>query len=428
MAKIKNFDINSVGVTYHIDSPDELYPSLGKKGYHAIDLEGNHYIKDSTGQWWAAGLPQDEEGSNGSGGISATEVSEILTSFFKHPQNAGSDYLTELPNSMFRNYYYDYNNVEAFASNGFGIQSLSCPNVTKIGSGCFENINHAPGDGGQLRTISLPSTEYIAMTAFHNASNGYGCTLDLGTNVKYVGMESFMDCTIQLHPSMLTSVETIMDNAFTNCVFHNYPTEGNNGSFDIPCTELHQYSFNNTIWGVTEGTGNETLTFTELDYVPPHAFEGFNAENNGKLSFPKVTEVNAWSFDGINASEVSLPKVTVIQQEAFRGCSMTSMVFDSKITFFGMNPWTESSIKHLTFNKGVTADSTRYSNGSPFIGMFNLETITFGEGPAYGLEGLESNKPENLTTIYLSTQELAEESQEKYFSLYEMGVSFEVIK
>lgn len=61
MASIKNYSLDSKGITYSIKSAKELTAALGKPGYSAIDLDGNYYVKGTDNIWTNYGKKASDE-------------------------------------------------------------------------------------------------------------------------------------------------------------------------------------------------------------------------------------------------------------------------------------------------------------------------------------------------------------------------------
>lgn len=263
--------------------------------------------------------------------------------------------------------------VKHIANNAFEgctvIENIKLSNsITSIGERAFSDCT-------SIENIDIPdSVISIGTRAFSNCSNLE--TITIGSAVTSIGNYAFADCinVVQINYNATDASENI--NADSYNLFENAGTSG----------EGIKVNIGNNVKTIPE---NLFWSHNQYLYVPPKIISatiGRNVETIGDGAFARCSDLANINFSG--------NKLTNIEDEAFSGCSFTSISFPNSLKNIGWRSFAGCPFETLIIPDSVTSIG---------IGAFDCETIKVvdtGNG-VLNLDGFDFSECYELESVII---------------------------
>ncbi len=180
--------------------------------------------------------------------------------------------------------------------------------LTQIGEYAFRGC-------GSLRLVTLPAD--VGQYAFRKCTSL--SSVRIPSAAKIIRTGTFKDCYALAMLEGADSVETIEDEAFSNCALL--------GSVNTGAENIGKWAFANCI-KLVEVIARNVKT------IHQQTFEGCSSLS--KLITPSVNAIKQYAFAGCTElAEVDIANAELIQRCAFRGCGLKALVL-SKVIFIGI--------------------------------------------------------------------------------------------
>ncbi|MGN1041924.1 MAG: leucine-rich repeat protein [Christensenellales bacterium] len=250
------------------------------------------------------------------------------------------NYLTDIAPSVFDDtlFYKGYNDMLIL-----GAVLVKCQNTTAnivVPEGVV-SISDAAFDGGQVRTITLPSTlKYIGNRAFYNCNNLVSVTIP--KSVEEIGDQAFAICKQLVSvgfDAKDSKLVKIGDGAFSDCsalasISVPYTVKSLGKEAFMNCTGLTSVEFDYIVTTVDENnTPVKTLVSkSNLNEMGASAF--YNCSSLTAVTVPNgVKVIESRTFYNCRnlvtvTFDVDLSEVKVIETQAFYGCSSLGGIVD----------------------------------------------------------------------------------------------------